>query len=126
VLVPNGVTLAGTLASTGAKQSFLATSGGADGRADDLALTFAGDATVKNLEIAVVDTAISASTGKLTLSNLNFIQNKVNLDLKGTAQATLTNATVFMSDGQIGAHITDQARLTMDGGTMEGSVLRAA
>ncbi len=118
VLVPAGVTIVGTVASNGAKQSFLSAS---SSTASETGLTFAGDATVRDLELDVFGTALSASTSKLTLSNLNFILNRVNVDLKGAAQATLTKGNVFMGSGSIGARLIEQARLTMDGGKINGS-----
>ena len=108
--------IVGTLETNGAKGSFLSASSSAAG---ETGLTFVGDATVKDLELDVFGTAITANKGKLTLSNLNFILNRVNVDLKGTAQATLNNAYVFVGNGQTAVSVGEQARLTMDAGVLE-------
>jgi hypothetical protein len=117
VLVPAGVTIVGTLASNGAKQSFLSASSSAAG---ETGLTFAGDATVRDLELDVFGPAIFADKGKLTLSNLNLILNRTGVDLRGSAQATLTNANVFMSNGQQAVAATQQAQVTTNGGRITG------
>jgi hypothetical protein len=110
VLVPNGVTIAGTRAANGAQQSFLSTSGGTT---DDLALSFAGDATIKDLELDVFDTAISANKGKLTLSNLNFILNRTNVALTGTAQATLNSVFMFVGSERRALSLIQQAQIKL-------------
>jgi hypothetical protein len=120
IQVPSGVTLQGTLASNGAKQSFLSTSGGT---ADDLALVLTGDATVKDMEIDVFDVAISADRGIHTLSNINFILNPVSLKLSGAAQTTLINSEVFhgVGAGATAIQASGAAQFTMDGGQIEAS-----
>jgi hypothetical protein len=117
VLVPAGVTIVGTLQSNGGKGTFLSASSSAAG---ETGLTFAGDATVKDLELDVFGTAIFADKGKLTLSNLNLILNRQGVGLGGSAQATMINANVFISDGQTAVAANQQAQFTMDGGQITG------
>jgi hypothetical protein len=117
MLVPAGVTIVGTLRPNGGKGTFLSASSSAAG---ETGLTFAGDATVTDLELDVFGTAISADKGKLTLSNLNLILNRTGVALRGSAQATLTNANVFMSNGQQAVAANQQAQVRTNGGQITG------
>ncbi len=119
--VPNGVIIEGSVSSTGAKLTFLSTKPGADGKADDLALTFAGDATLKNLELDGFDQALEAEKGNLTLSNLNFIGSRIALDAYGTSHVTLTKPSLFMTDASTGIMGEQQAQVSLDGGVFDFS-----
>lgn len=98
--MPSGVTIAGTLASNGAQQTFLSPVSSTDGTTG---LIFAGDATVKDVELDVFSTALFATKGKQTLSNLSMFGNGFSLFLKGTAQTTLKGSTVTVGSQSVGA-----------------------
>ena len=116
--VSAGVTIVGTLASNGAKQTFLSPESSTAGTTG---LIFAGDATVKDLELDVFGTALQATKANVTLTHLNLIQNGFALDLRGSVKATLNGAEMFLADQNDGVRIADQARLTMDGGTIKSA-----
>jgi hypothetical protein len=116
--VPNGVTIVGTLKSNGAKDSVLSPVSSAT---QETGLLFAGDATVKDLELDVFGTALFADKGKLTLNNLNFILNVTSLRLRGTARTTLAKSLFFINaqSGVTAVSVDGQVTFTMDGGTIE-------
>jgi hypothetical protein len=119
LLVPAGVTIAGTLHAPGVQGSFLSSMS-----ADETALTFAGGATVKDLEVDVFKVGFKASTGTLTLSNLNFIINQTTIQLSNTAQAILSGGYLYLDANKpnvYGVDVSGQAQFTMVGGRIEGT-----
>lgn len=117
--VPADVTIIGTLAAPGVQGSFISSTSPSEN-----ALNFMGNATVRDVELDVFNVALKASSGILTISNVNFILNQTGILLSGTAQATITSSYMYLNTNQAqvrGADINGQAQLIMRGGKIEGT-----
>jgi hypothetical protein len=117
VAVPAGVVILGTSAAHGFTSQL-------HGVAGETGLQLKGAATVKNLIVTGFSTAIRATQGVQSLSNLNLDHNALGLGLSGLAQATLVGSTVVLRpvSGVVvtGARVREQAQFTMNGGRITG------
>ena len=119
VVVPAGVKIFGTLAGEGTSKLR-----GAPG--DLVGLNLKGAAIVRNLIIAGFGTGVQAQQGVQSLKNLTLGQNRLNLGLFFSAKATLVASSIFLTPSPnttgtiIGAQVSQQAQLTMVGGTISG------
>lgn len=126
--VPAGVTIEGATDSGFPVATLLGPGGG-------VGLNFAGNATVRNLIWGGQGFGIGlyAKQGTQTLSNLfigmppgaSATVDGLPLDggifLRGSAQATLQGSKIFLLSGDAtGVSVNEQARFTMDGGTITG------
>jgi hypothetical protein len=120
--VPGGVTIVGTLQSTGAAASMLSASASPS---LETGLIFAGSATVKDIQMNSFDTAIKATTGTVSLTNTDFVLNRISLDLRGSAQTTLIKSDLTLKPALyvIGIRVADTAIFTMVGGKVTASAL---
>jgi hypothetical protein len=115
VVVPAGVTILGTFA-----EDFTSQLHGVEG---ETGLKLLGGATIRNLILSGFTTGIRATQGVQKFKGLFLDHNLTHLELNGTAQATFLGGGVFLTSGGnftavTGAHLTEQARLIVDGGTV--------
>jgi hypothetical protein len=113
VLVPSGVTIEGA-PGTGDESSIL------EGTGVEIALNFAGDATVTNLVMEHFNVGIVANQGKLSLRNLFLQLNNLALSLNGSTQATLANSLIGLSKVGTGVSLRDHAQFLLDGAAIVG------
>jgi hypothetical protein len=120
VAVPAGVTILGTLAD-----DFTSRLQGATG--DSYGLNLKGTVTVRNLIVSGFPVGIRALQGVQTMKTVILDQNTLGLDLRGSAKATLTGSSVFLTPSPnlagtiIGANLSQQAQLTLVGGSISGA-----
>jgi uncharacterized protein DUF1565 len=115
VLVPAGVTIAGA-PGTGDESSIL------EGTGEDIALNFAGDATVTNLVVEGFSEGGVANRGRQSLRNLFLHLNNQSLIFQGSAQATLTESAIGLRALGDGVRVAQQAQFIMDGGAILGNI----
>jgi hypothetical protein len=90
-------------------------------------IKFLGSGSITGIHFEQFGRAISASTGVITVTSTSFddIYQGAPIELSGTAQATLSPGGVanYIGDNQrTFAILSDTAKLTVDGGTIEGAL----
>jgi hypothetical protein len=122
IVVPAGVKIFGTLDDEFSRPQLKGTTG------DLYGLNLNGAATVRNLTITGFNSAIRAKQGVQVLNDMALDHNILGLELSGSATATLTGSRVELAPRPnsaktiMGAFVSQQARLTVVGGTIGGLV----
>jgi Protein of unknown function (DUF1565) len=88
------------------------------GKSTQDGLILAGSATLVGLDLQNFNTAIIATTGTQTLTNLAFNNNIRGLRLASNAQTTL-NGNSSLANGKVGVALADTAKLVMEGGSIQ-------